>query len=73
MILLAKTTRREGEPGRVLGIGVFLGDRKNDLDCDYLSLKNRVYLGQVGSHLPMIILLGCLVQEPNVKATQARA
>ena len=24
---------------------MFLADRKNDLDCDYLSLRNRVYLG----------------------------
>ncbi len=23
---------------------MFLADRKNDLNCDYLSLRNRVYL-----------------------------
>ena len=45
MILLAETTRREGEWGRILGIGVFLTDRKDDLDCDYLSLSNRVSSG----------------------------
>ena len=24
---------------------MFLADQKNDLNCDYLSLRNRVYLG----------------------------
>lgn len=35
----------EGEWGRILGIGAFLADRKDDLDCDHSSSRNRVYLG----------------------------
>ena len=53
-------------------IGVFLADRKRHLDCNYLSLRNRVCLVDVGSYLAMIILSSWLVQEPNVRVAQAR-
>lgn len=72
MILLTKTTRRRRIREDILEIGVFLADRKRHLDCNYLSLRNRVCLVDVGSYLAMIILSSWLVQEPNVRVAQAR-